>query len=419
MRLSKGLKLVVSKSSRFHSRICSCHGPFSFIATHRLASPVLFENADVWNAKSKGRIGLGGVRTFRTSRVTHAPDLYEVLGVNRGASAAEIKKAYLALAKKYHPDVNKDADAKEKFAAVNNAYEILSNEEKRQLYDSGAMDNQGNETGPGFQGFDDPESIFGHFANMFGGNAGRGRSGRGNDVNVQLTLSFVEAVKGCTKTISINMKESCNTCSGSGAEPGSKTRKCELCGGSGRVINSQMGIFHVQTACPKCAGAGKTIDRPCKPCKGSGETMRAQQVEINIPAGINESHQLHHSIDGVGRRGGGSLLVSVKIRDHAYFRRKGDDLHVTVPISLSQAVLGGPVSIPTLDGPMTVTLEPGTQPDSVKAVRGKGVQKVQTTSFGDLVVHWSIVVPRNLTREQQELMKQFASGEETPKAPWR
>ena len=342
-----------------------------------------------------------------------------MIAPERTAAAAEIKKAYLALAKKYHPDVNKDADAKEKFAAVNNAYEILSTEEKRQMYNAGSMDNQGNETGPGFSGFEDADSIFNHFAEMFGNPRRSGRSGRGSDVNIQLTLTFMEAAKGCSKTVSINVNESCNTCSGSGAEPGSKARKCELCGGAGRVVNTQMGIFHVQTACPKCSGSGKTVDRPCRPCNGTGETMRTQQVEISIPAGIDESHQLHLPREGnAGKRGSGSLLVSVKIRDHSYFRRQGNDIHVTVPITLSQAVLGGPVTVPTLDGPITINLEPGTQPEAVKAVRGKGVQKVQSSAYGDLVVHWSVVIPRSLTKEQQELIKQFGAEEKPPNAPW-
>ncbi len=347
-----------------------------------------------------------------------AQDLYETLGVSRTATPAEIKKAYFALAKKYHPDVNKDdKDAKEKFSTISNAYEILSNEEKRQLYDAGGMDHQGNETG-GFQGFEDSDSIFNHFAEMFG-NPRRGRSGRGSDVNVQLNLSFVEAAKGCTKNININLNESCNTCSGSGAEPGSKSRKCELCGGSGQVVNTQMGIFHVQTACPKCKGTGKLIDRPCKPCKGSGETTRAQEVEITIPAGIDESHQLQMPKPGSsGRRGAGSILITVKIRDHPFFRREGNDLHITVPITLAQAVLGGPVTVPTLDASITVTLEPGTQPEAVKAVRGKGVQRIQSPSSGDLVIHWNIVVPRGITPSQQELIKKFGAEEKPPNTPW-
>ena len=287
------------------------------------------------------------------------------------------------------------------------------------MYNAGSMDNQGNETGPGFSGFEDADSIFNHFAEMFGNPRRSGRSGRGSDVNIQLTLTFMEAAKGCSKTVSINVNESCNTCSGSGAEPGSKARKCELCGGAGRVVNTQMGIFHVQTACPKCSGSGKTVDRPCRPCNGTGETMRTQQVEISIPAGIDESHQLHLPREGnAGKRGSGSLLVSVKIRDHSYFRRQGNDIHVTVPITLSQAVLGGPVTVPTLDGPITINLEPGTQPEAVKAVRGKGVQKVQSSAYGDLVVHWSVVIPRSLTKEQQELIKQFGAEEKPPNAPW-
>ncbi|KAB2967057.1 molecular chaperone DnaJ [Zoogloea sp.] len=344
-------------------------------------------------------------------------DLYEILGVNRDASEDEMKKAYRKLAMKYHPDRNPDnKEAEEKFKEAKEAYEILTDANKRAAYDRyghAGVDQSMGGGGGGGQGFDGFADAFGDiFGDIFGGGGGgRGRSNvyRGADLRYNLEISLEEAARGAEKTIRIPALEECDSCHGSGAKPGTQPKTCPTCGGAGQV-RIQQGFFSIQQTCPKCHGSGRVIPEPCTSCGGAGRVKRQKTLEVKIPAGIDDGMRLRHSGHGEpGVNGGpsGDLYVEIHIKQHPVFQRDGDDLHCEMPISFSTAALGGEIEIPTLDGAANIRIPAETQSAKVFRLRGKGIRNVRSHAPGDLMVHVVVETPVKLTDRQKELLREF------------
>ena len=344
-------------------------------------------------------------------------DLYEVLGVNRDASEDEMKKAYRKLAMKYHPDRNPDnKEAEEKFKEAKEAYEILTDANKRAAYDRYGHDGVNPQMGGGAggQGFDGFADAFGDiFGDIFGGGGGggRGRSNvyRGADLRYNLEISLEEAARGAEKTIRIPAQEECGACHGSGAKPGTQPKTCPTCGGAGQV-RIQQGFFSIQQTCPKCHGSGRIIPEPCTTCGGAGRVKRQKTLEVKIPAGIDDGMRLRHGGQGEpGVNGGpaGDLYVEIHIKQHPVFQRDGDDLHCEMPISFTTAALGGEIEIPTLDGAANIRIPAETQSAKVFRLRGKGIRNVRTHAPGDLMVHVIVETPVKLTDRQKELLREF------------
>ncbi len=345
-------------------------------------------------------------------------DLYEILGVNRDASEDELKKAYRKLAMKYHPDRNPDnKEAEEKFKEAKEAYEILTDANKRAAYDryghAGVDPSMGGGGGGGGQGFDGFADAFGDiFGDIFGGGGGgRGRSNvyRGADLRYNLEITLEEAARGAEKTIRIPALEECDSCHGSGAKPGTQPKTCPTCGGAGQV-RIQQGFFSIQQTCPKCHGSGRVIPEPCTSCGGAGRVKRQKTLEVKIPAGIDDGMRLRHSGQGEpGVNGGpsGDLYVEIHIKQHPVFQRDGDDLHCEMPISFSTAALGGEIEIPTLDGAANIRIPAETQSAKVFRLRGKGIRNVRSHAPGDLMVHVVVETPVKLTDRQKELLREF------------
>ena len=350
-------------------------------------------------------------------------DYYEVLGVNRDAGDDEIKKAYRKLAMKFHPDRNPDnKDAEEKFKEAKEAYEMLSDPQKKAAYDryghAGVDPSMG--AGPGAQGFEGGfADAFGDiFGDLFGGGGGRGgRSNvyRGADLRYNLEITLEEAARGAEKTIRIPTVEECGTCHGSGAKPGTQPKPCPTCNGHGQV-RVQQGFFSIQQTCPKCHGSGKIIPDPCRDCGGAGRTKKQKTLEVKIPAGIDDGMRLRHAGHGEpGVNGGppGDLYVEIHIRKHAVFERDHDDLHCEMPISITTAALGGEIEIPTLEGMARLKIPAETQSGKVFRLRGKGIKNVRSHVHGDLMCHVVVETPVSLTERQKELLREFeesASG---------
>jgi molecular chaperone DnaJ len=358
-------------------------------------------------------------------------DYYEVLGVQKGVSAEEIKKAYRKLAVKYHPDKNPgDKTAEDKFKELGEAYEVLSEPQKRAAYDQYGHAAFDRRAGGGFGqagGFHDPFDIF---REVFGGGGifddlfGTSRSDptqpqRGDDLRYDMELTFLEAARGCEKEISVSKPESCDNCAGSGAEAGSKSRTCATCGGRGQVISSR-GIFSIAQTCPHCQGAGRVIDKPCKICRGTGRRERASKIKLRIPAGVDSGSRLRSAGNGEsGYRGGpsGDLYVVLHVRAHEFFQRDGDDLLCEVPVSFVQAALGAEIEVPTLDNKATVKLPAGTQPGTMFRLKGHGIKSVQGHGSGDLHVRINVEVPTHLTTAQKNKLEEFSelcNGKESP-----
>ncbi|KAG6395055.1 hypothetical protein SASPL_145646 [Salvia splendens] len=393
-------------------------------------------------------------------------DFYDVLGVNRNATASEIKKAYYGLAKQLHPDTNKDdPEAEKKFQEVQKAYEVLKDEEKRQQYDQSAnsftdmiavsiasceascclkicsvnvdtakipymyykgyplIDTVGHEAferaGTGDGGFDpfgggggfNPfQDIFRNadIFNIFNRDMG------GEDVKVAVELSFMEAVQGCIKTLSVMTDLSCETCGGAGVPPGTKPETCKRCRGSGMVI-SQNGPFTLQATCPNCKGAGKIVSNFCKSCRGKRVVKGQKTVKVNIMAGVDSNETIKIPRSGGSDPDGnqpGDLYVMIKVKEDPVFRREGADIHVDTILSITQAILGGTIQVPTLSGDVVVKVRPGTQPGQKVVLRKKGIKVRNSFSFGDQYVHFNVSIPTNLTQRQRQLMEEFAKEEE-------
>ena len=359
-------------------------------------------------------------------------DYYQVLEVERGVSAEDLKKSYRKLAVKYHPDKNPgDKAAEEKFKELGEAYEALSDPQKRAAYDQfghAAFDPR-MRAGAGAPrgsagGFHDPFDIF---REVFAGGGGGGGSifeelfsdgqrsnstgpRRGSDLRYDLELEFEEAVLGCEKEINISKLDQCESCHGAGGEKGSSIKPCGTCGGRGQIIRSK-GIFSVAQTCPDCSGAGQKIDKPCRACRGSGRRERASKIKLKIPPGVDNGARLRSAGNGEsGTRGGpaGDLYVVLHVRDHGLFSRDGDDLICEVPITFTQAALGADVVVPTMTGRSTVRMPSGTQNGTVFRIRGKGVNNIQGHGVGDLLVRVQIEVPTKLNAEQRAKLVEFA-----------
>jgi molecular chaperone DnaJ len=347
-------------------------------------------------------------------------DFYEVLGVPKNASDEEIKKAYRKLAMKHHPDRNQGDSAKtaeEKFKEAKEAYEMLSDPQKKAAYDqyghAGVDPNM--RGGPGAEGFGGFSEAFGDiFGDIFGGQRGGGGRGgrqvyRGNDLSYAMEISLEEAAQGKEAQIRIPTWDNCDTCSGTGAKPGTSVKTCPSCQGSGSVQMRQ-GFFSVQQTCPHCHGSGKIIPEPCTTCNGQGKLKKHKTLEVKIPAGIDDGMRIRSAGNGEpGRNGGpsGDLFIEIRIRKHDIFERDGDDLHCQVPVSMPTAALGGEIDVPTLSGKATIDIPEGTQSGKTFRLRGRGVKGVRSSYPGDLYCHIVVETPVKLTEHQRKLIKEL------------
>ncbi len=356
-------------------------------------------------------------------------DYYEVLGLKKGASDDEIKKAFRKLAMKYHPDKNPgDKSAEEKFKEINEAYAVLSDPEKKDKYDryghAGVDPNAGfggGGFGGGFGGFGGFEDIFDMFGGAFGGGFGGGRSGsrrngprKGSDLQKTMTIEFEEAAFGAKKQIRINKFVKCKTCGGSGAEPGTSKKQCTRCGGSGEVRTSQrtpLGTFQSVSPCPDCNGTGEINETPCKDCGGSGRVKDNVTISINIPAGVDNDSVI--PIKGQGEPGinggpDGDLYIVINVKPHKLFERRGQDLWLEIPITFDQAALGDEIVVPTLEEKVSYKVPAGTQPGTVFRLKGKGIKSVRSSRKGDLYVKVTLEVPTKLTSKQKKAISTMA-----------
>jgi molecular chaperone DnaJ len=347
-------------------------------------------------------------------------DYYDVLGVARGAGEDEIKKAYRKHAMKYHPDRNQGEaaiKAEEKFKECKEAYEMLSDPQKRAAYDqyghAGVDPSFG--AGRGAEGFGGFAEAFGDiFGDIFGGAAGGARRGgqqvfRGADLSYAMEITLEEAAFGKDTQIRIPAYETCETCSGSGAKPGTSPKTCSTCNGAG-TVHLRQGFFSIQQTCPHCHGSGKIIPEPCTTCSGQGRIKKNKTLEVKIPGGINEGMRIRSSGNGEpGPNGGppGDLYIEIRIKPHEIFERDGDDLHCTVPVSLINAALGGTVEVPTLGGKAEIDLPEGTQHGKTFRLRGKGIKGVRSSYPGDLYCHISVETPVKLTEHQRKLLREL------------
>ncbi|HIF89002.1 MAG TPA: molecular chaperone DnaJ [Candidatus Thioglobus sp.] len=342
-------------------------------------------------------------------------DYYEVLGVDKSADEAKVKKAYKRLAMKFHPDRNADdkASAETKFKEVRKAYDIISDPQKRQAYDQ--FGHAGVEQGAGGNPFGGGGNPFGGggFGDIFGDIFGGGRStpdNRGSDLRYDLEIDLTQAVKGDTVKIRVTKNDGCDTCDGSGAKPGTSVKTCGTCHGSGQV-QVQQGFFAVQRPCHQCNGAGEQIESPCGTCRGQGVVRKQKTLSVKIPAGVDTGNRIRLSGEGeAGLRGGqtGDLYVQIHVVEHDIFQREGNDLYCEVPIDFATSALGGSIEVPTLDGKLKINIPAGTQSAKLFRLRGKGVPAIRHGGTGDLLCQVKIETPVNLTSKQKELLKEFS-----------
>lgn len=362
-------------------------------------------------------------------------DYYEVLGVQKGASDDEIKKAYRKTAKKYHPDLHPDdKEAEEKFKECNEAYEVLSDPQKKARYDqfgfAGVNPNygagQGGAGGYGFDGDIDLGDIFSSFfGGGFGGFGGKNPNApqRGRDIQITVSLTFEEAAKGCKKEVEVPKIEDCSECGGTGAAKGTSPKTCPDCGGRG-VVNVQsrtaFGVMSTQRTCSTCGGRGKIIEHPCQKCAGKGKVRRKNRITVDIPAGIDEDRIINmRGYGDSGFNGGpaGDLKVAVDIKPHPHFKRDGYNVWYEKHVSFVEAALGAELQVPTLDGNVKYTMPAGTQPNDVFKLKGKGIQRLNSVGRGDQLVRIIVDIPKSLTHEQKELLMQFDKDYTPPKNP--
>lgn len=352
-------------------------------------------------------------------------DYYEVLGVGRNASSEEIKKAYRNIALKYHPDRNPgDREAEEKFKAAAEAYEVLRDPEKRSIYDRFGHEGLQGTGFSGFGGFDDIFSAFSDiFEDFFGFGARRTARARdtarpGADLLYDLQISFEEAVFGVEKEIELPTTVTCESCGGSGCEPGTREEVCPMCHGRGQVVHSQ-GFFRISTACPRCKGAGRIIPNPCPTCAGTGQQRQTKKVMVKVPAGVDTGNRLRIPAQGEsGYRGGpsGDLYVRIHVAAHEFFEREGHNLYCHLSLNMVQAALGDTVEVETLNGTRQLDIKPGTQSGQVIRLKGEGVPKLRGYGRGDLLVEIQVRTPENLSKRQVELLREFAQLEKSKKS---
>ncbi|MFA5114321.1 MAG: molecular chaperone DnaJ [Candidatus Margulisiibacteriota bacterium] len=357
-------------------------------------------------------------------------DYYEVLGINKSAAPDEIKKAYRNLARKHHPDVNKEAGSADRFKEINEAYQVLSDPQKRSQYDyfgqAGGPQGAGGFGGGGFEGFDfgGGSGNFGDLGDLFdmffsgrqGAAQRRGGPERGEDLRLDLRITLTEAAKGADKELEVPHYVACTTCKGSGAKPGTSPVKCATCNGSGQVKKTQrtvLGSFAQIITCPTCRGSGEAIASPCPSCHGNGREKKKHVVKIKVPAGIDSGYRLRVSGAGnAGTKGGppGDLYVFIEVQPHPLFNRDGANLYYRTEISFIQAILGDEIKVPTLDGEATMKVPPGTQPNTNFKIKEKGLPHLQSKGKGDLYVLVEVKIPTKLTKQQEELLKQFKNA---------
>ncbi len=346
-------------------------------------------------------------------------EYYETLGVSRDASQEDIKRAYRSLARKYHPDVSDEDGAEDKFKDVNAAYEVLSDPEKRAMYDR-----YGKDVPPGFGGFDfggmrDPFDIFAEVFGNLGGFGGFGRSGRsgprrGNDLRSGLVISFEEAAFGAEKEVDVQRQEACQTCKGSGAAPGTSPETCPECRGSGQtrqVQNTLLGSFVNITTCPQCQGKGVIVKTPCHECHGMGRVHVNRRIQVSIPAGVDDGVTIR--LTGQGESGelngpSGNLYITLNVKPHEFFKRRGNDVILEMKVNVAQAALGDTVTVPTLDGEKKITIPAGTQSGAIFRLRDQGIPQLRSKGRGDQLIVTQVAIPTKLSAEQTELFKQLS-----------
>ncbi|MCA9389833.1 molecular chaperone DnaJ [candidate division WWE3 bacterium] len=371
-----------------------------------------------------------------------AKDYYQILGVEKKATKDEIKKAYKKLAKQYHPDLNKEADAEKKFKEVSEAYQVLSDEQKRSTYDQVGHDaftrGGGNNAGAGFGGFGqgfggfsgsdnfvDPFEIFEQFfGGGFGGGSRRSRRSQGQSLEARVDLTFDEAVHGTEKTLTYSRYDVCDVCSGSGAKEGTSAKTCATCNGQGRVRTQQSmlgAMFSSVADCPDCQGTGETIEDPCSNCRGTGRFQKQEDFTFKVPAGVDTGTRIRFSGRGsAGERSGvtGDLYVSFKVKPHKLFERKNQNIYLSVPVSYSQAALGDTITVPTIHGEESVDLPAGTQPGAQIKLSDKGVAYPNSKRMGDQIITVAIETPKKLSKEEKKLFEQLKALEKKPKKWW-
>jgi molecular chaperone DnaJ len=353
-------------------------------------------------------------------------DYYEVLGVEKNAPVEDIKKSYRKLAMKYHPDQNKEPGAEEKFKELSEAYAVLSDEQKRSKYDQLGHAGMSGYSDADFynsanfndifrdMGFNNYDNLFDMF---FGGRGGQRGSSRGQDLRYDLEVDFKEAAFGVDKEIIFPRMDTCETCHGSGAKPGTKVSNCNVCGGSGQVRQVSQSLFGQMVRvgpCGKCKGRGKTFDTPCPECHGTGKSRHVRKINVKIPAGVEEGMQLRVSGEGESGMGGmppGDLYVIVHVKTHPYFQRYGDDILCVMPVTVAQAVLGDEIEVETLGGKAKLKLPAGTQTDTTFRLRGEGIQSLRNRGRGDMHVKVVVKVPQKLSDHQRKLYQELAADE--------
>jgi molecular chaperone DnaJ len=365
-------------------------------------------------------------------------DYYDILGVKKGADAAELKKAYRKQAMKYHPDTNKDSGAEAKFKEINEAYDVLKDDQKRAAYDAygkqafqgggggrgagGGFSDFGFGTGGGAAGFSDIfEEMFGDAMGGRGRGGGqRGGAARGSDLQYNMDISLEEAFEGAEKTIRIPTWESCDTCDGSGAKKGTSASNCTSCGGAGRV-RAQQGFFTVERTCPSCGGAGQVIKEKCGSCAGEGRMKTSKTLKVTVPAGIDHGRRIRLNGEGeAGMKGGpaGDLYVLINVKSHKFYQREGSNLYCRVPVAMADAALGGEVKVPTIEGGKAeVKIPAGTQTGQQFRLKGKGMSVLHSSSRGDAYIEIFVETPVNLSGKQKDMLKGFGGKDPSKNSP--